>query len=763
MNRFVGFRAVITPATGCPVALRVTASSAYRVYVDGQFVGHGPARGPHGQFRVDEWALESHLGAGTTLVAIEVVGYNVNSYYLLDQPAFLLAEVRAGEEVLASTAGAGARFEATLLHDHVQRVERYSVARTFSEAFRLSPESHRWRTDPEASFDAVPCTVGDVPPLLPRRVPYPDFRHISPARLIATGRLERGAISDELYRDWTLTGLGPDLKGYREAEFEVAPSLDWQAVRTVGMNAVDAPTDTSFDIEAGAFHLLDLGTNHTGFISLRLRCAEPTRLYVLFDELLTEGDVDPRRLRCLNILECQIEPGVVEIETFEPYTLRYLKLAVLDGGCTVEHVSLRTFANPEPATASFACSDPHLERLFEAGRETLRQNALDLLMDCPSRERAGWPCDSFFTARAAHLLTGNTSVEHAFLENYLLAPQLDSLPEGMLPMNYPADHPNGDFLGERDAQFIPNWPLWLVRQLEEYLARSDDRTLVDAFEPKVRNLLAWFEPYRNEDGLLESLPGWVFLEWSKANDFVAGVNYPTNMLYAAALDAAGRLYNVETWQTQAHRLRRTIAAQAFDGAFFIDQALRDGNTLRRTSHCTELCQYYAFYFGVASPETHGALWDTLRSEFGPRRDATHIHTDVHPAAMLNGYFLRLELLSRYGHGEQVLDEAVAYFLPMAEATGTLWEHAEASASCCHGFASHVVVSLCRHVFGVDGVAPHLGAVHLNDPTGRYEGRLELPLGLEMLRLTIDASGARHLRVRRAHERDAPIEVPHTRS
>jgi len=723
MNQHVGFRAVLPPIEVGPVVLHVAASSVYRVHVGGDFVGHGPARGPHGRFRVDAWDLTEHLGDGDTLVAVEVVGYNVNSYYLLDQPAFLLAEVRAGDAVLASTAGAGIRFEATLLHDHVQRVERYSVARTFSEAFRLGPESYRWRTDPAGPFEPVPCDIGAAPPLLPRRVPYPDFRIAEPERLVATGRIERGEMPAEPYRDWTITGLGPDLKGYREEEFEVSPSLDWQAVRLVEIAPASAPLAFPLDIPAQTFRLLDLGINRTGFIGLRLRCAEPTRLYVLFDEILTGGTVDPRRLRCLNILDCRIEPGTVEVETMEPYTLRYLQLVVLDGACTVEAVRLRTYDNPEADRAAFASGDERLDRLFEAGRETLRQNALDLLMDCPSRERAGWPCDSFFTARAARLLTGSTSVEEAFLENYVLAPQLESLPAGMLPMNYPADHPNGDFLGVRDAQFIPNWPLWLVLQLEEYLERSGDQAMIDAFAPKVRGLFAWFERYRNEHGLLEDLPGWVFVEWSKANEFVTGVNVPTNMLWAAALDAAGRLYAEAAWCGEAQRLRETIAAQAFDGAFFVDQALHEDGVLQRTEHSTETCQYYAFYFGVASPETHGALWEMLRRDFGPARDAERVHPDVHPAAMLNGYFLRLELLGRYGHGHQALDEALAYFEPMVEATGTLWEHAAPSASCCHGFASHVVVTLCRHVFGTrEGCNPGTRTKAALPRTGRGSKR-----------------------------------------
>ena len=43
---------------------------------------------------------------------------------------------------------------------------------------------------------------------------------------------------------------------------------------------------------------------------------------------------------------------------------------------------------------------------------------------------------------------------------------------------------------------------------------------------------------------------------------------------------------------------------------------------------------------------------------------------------------------------EMLDKNVRdYFLGMAELTGTLWEHDDISASCNHGFASHVLVWL----------------------------------------------------------------------
>ena len=52
MNVTAGFRAVIdAPASG-PVHLRIAAATMYRAFVNGVFLAHGPARGPHGWFRV---------------------------------------------------------------------------------------------------------------------------------------------------------------------------------------------------------------------------------------------------------------------------------------------------------------------------------------------------------------------------------------------------------------------------------------------------------------------------------------------------------------------------------------------------------------------------------------------------------------------------------------------------------------------------------------------------------------------------------------
>ncbi|MCX7009135.1 MAG: hypothetical protein NTY53_18125 [Kiritimatiellaeota bacterium] len=657
-NLTTGFRTVVTTPAAELAVLRLTGSTLYRIFLNGTFVGHGPARAGHGFYRVDEWPLA--LKAGANVVAIEVAGYNANSFYLLDQPSFLQAEVIASGKVLAATGGAG--FEVALLTERVEKAQRYSFQRPFAEIWRLAPGYDNWRGDPAAAFAKTACAVVGAKALLPRRVPYPTFAVRSPTAHIAAGTVTKGDMPKKPWKDRSLTNIGPKLGGYPERELMEIPTLELQAVK----NLASGPATSEISLKPNTFHTVDFGVNLTGFLGATLNVRTKTRLFCTFDEILSNNDVDFKRLGCCNIVLYELEPGSYRVESFEPYTLRYLKLIALEGDCDVSNLYLREYVNPHAARAQFATSDERFNRIFAAARQTFQQNAVDVFMDCPSRERAGWLCDSFFTSRVALDLCGETTVEKNFYENFLLPAKFPHLPEGMLPMCYPSDH--------NDGVYIPNWAMWFVVELEEYLARSGDRELVNALRPRVLKLLEFFKQYENSDGLLEKLPSWVFVEWSKANSFVQDVNYPSNMLYARVLDATARLYNLPDLATKAARMRETILKQSFDGEFFVDNAVRKEGKLQITRNRTEVCQYFAFFFDLATPQSQPKLWQTLTTDFGPQRKQTKKFPEIHPANAFIGNQLRFELLSRAGHAQQILDEALGYWLYMSDRTGTLWEH-----------------------------------------------------------------------------------------
>ena len=643
------------------------------------------------------WEITDFLRDWPTVLAVEVAGYNVNSYYLLDQPAFLQAEVVTKERVLAATGFAEAPFEASVLSERVQKVQRYSYQRPFVEVYRLDEDHGRWRTNGEVRFPLVPCATQPTVRLLPRGVPYPTFARSHAPCPVGRGIVQTGLEVPGLWKDRSLSGIGSTLKGYREDELDIVISAELQQMRSVPGTLSESHSASVTALFEKDYCILDFGRNLSGFIGATISCQEPCRIFFVFDEILTDGDVDFRRMQCVQAVMYEMPAGVYAVESFEPYTLRYLKIVNVVGACTVSEVYLRTYENPNASGSDFRCSDERLERLFSAGRATYVQNAVDLYMDCPSRERAGWLCDSFFTARVEFALSGATRVERNFLENFLLPECFAHLPDGMFPMCYPSDH--------YDGSYIPGWGLWFVIQLGEYLARGGDERLVAALRPKILRLLGYFENFRNKDGLLENLEGWVFVEWSAANDFVQDVNYPSNMLYARALEVAGRLYGDEELCEQAGLVREVIGRQSFDGEFFVDNAERRDGQLEATRNRTEVCQYFAFYSGVATTESHPELWRKLLEEFGPNRKQMGVHQGVHATNSFIGNMLRLELLSEHGYCAQILEESVDFLLYMAEGTGTLWENVTPDASCNHGFASHIVHTLFRDVLGLYRVEP----------------------------------------------------------
>lgn len=128
--------------------------------------------------------------------------------------------------------------------------------------------------------------------------------------------------------------------------------------------------------------------------------------------------------------------------------------------------------------------------------------------------------------------------------------------------------------------------------------------------------------------------------------------------------------------------------------------LGEDGSIHATGNTTEVCQYYAFFCGIADPKDYPELIRKIIEDFGPGHKCQKNYPDVYPANAFIGNYLRMEILSQNGRQEQILAEMAAYFDYMAKATGTLWENESPHASCNHGFASHVIRMIYRDVLGI---------------------------------------------------------------
>ena len=534
------------------------------------------------------------------------------------------------------------------------------------------------------------------------------------------------AVPQTPWTDRSLERTGPRWAGPPEAPNEIIVGFPSTALEERLSDALVAtaeiadPAVGADDLPADAWALHDFAAVQTGFIGVELTCVRAAVVDLTFDEVLTEGRIAPLRKDHVNGVRLHLGPGRHRIETLEPYTLRWLRLAAHGGAVRVHDRWLRECCGPAERLR-LEQGDGDLGAVLAAGRATFRQNVVDLPMDCPSRERAAWFGDTFFTCRVELWLTGASQVERAHLDALLRGGQRPKLPPGMIPMVYPGDHPGG--------RFIPNWALFAVLQLAEYRERSGDDALVAAFAPRLEQLFGWFAGFHGPHGLLTKLPGWIFVEWSKANDLVQDVNAPTNMLYAAALAAAGRLYGRADWTARAAAIHAAVRAQSWDGRWFRDRAQVVDGDLVWGDDRTEVCQYYAFVCGTADGQRDPGLAARLADDCRPGRP---LPEGLHPCNAFIGFYLRLEMLSALGRRVQIADEMKALFLPMARATGTLWENDTTRASACHGFASHVwhvalrdlcAVTVDRVARTIDLGTPVLPWLELDLPLGPATARL----------------------------------------
>lgn len=648
MNESFVFEAEFDGAYG-EAELRLAAASCYKAEINGAFVSAGPARAPTGCARVD--AIPVRLASGRNRLRVEVNSYRCNNFVYMNQPPFLTAEVVQNGTAVAAT-GCGAAFSA---HASERRVKtpRLSFQRGFSEAYCLGG----------ACAPSVGLSEAKAPRYLPREVPFCDFSIDRSFVEQATYQLACDETTP-LPRTRCFEAINPPVfLGYRPEECDVNVWHELAKWRRTATNGVAAK------LYAGA-------RETAGFLRVELECREPGRFLAAVDEIMgPDGDVDPLRLETAAGAIWDIEkPGRYVLETFEPQAFKFVRLAMLSGRATWSAPTVRQYRNPTLFNRRYRGSDPVAAQVLDAAAQTLSLCATDAFMDCPSRERAAWLGDSYITGPAVQAFAGDAEVERAFLRNFAWADTFPCLPKGMLPMCYPSDH--------TDGLYIPTYAMWFLLELGDYVKRTGDRETARLLDARVKDLIDWFDGYRNADGLLEKLPSWVFLGWDAVSDYPQDVSYPANMLFAVALETAGDLYGRPDWCRQAAQMKATVRVQSFDGTRFRDHAVRTATgALDVRPEATETCQYYAFFSGTADYVREAALWKLL---------VEGSKAAFPKAGLFPGVQMRFICLQRAGRIEQAKAEALAYYRSMAEKTGTLWEHDAPSASCCHAFATGFV-------------------------------------------------------------------------
>lgn len=662
----------------CPEGkLKIAAADWYKLYINGKYAGAGPARTAWGYARVDEYDLSEFKDAdGESEIVVYVGGAYCKSLTSVWQDSFFAAEITCGDDVVKYT---GRDFDCFVNKRRIRKAERFSVQRYFQEIWDESADEF---AAPEKAVEVK----GDIK-FIPRRVPFAFSECIDFPDYVSSGSFVEN-LSKEI--DKNAYSFDPfaesDWGAFDESEIEYFP---FRYIKSLDLSANGGKGEFPLTLKEGQWAMIDMGRINAGFLYWDGVAREDADVILAFSER-TDGDTFEFGYVNMQSVFEYIIPGGKEVvaESFEPYTARFAALFVKKGSVTVNSVGIRTFERDTTGVCKRSFKNPNLTKLYDAALRTYAHNAVDLFMDCPSRERSGWLCDSYFTAKAEHFFYGSTYVEDAFLENYLLYTNRGEFPEGVLPMCYPSDpHQNN--------KFIPQWDMWYVLQVCDYLTNRNPDADKSVFEPTVFGVTDFLAKYENNLGLLEKLPSWNFIEWSTANTWTEDINFPTNMLYAGLLENVAAVYGKPELKAKADSIRQIVCDMAFDGEVFADNATKNPDgTYTRTKNVSEACQYYTLLFGGidTDDEKYSALMEHVRKGFS---DFDKGDREFCPINAFIGLYLRMNVLSNLGYDDIIMKDVDGFFGAMCDKTGTLWECKEPVGSLDHGFASYVATVLPR--------------------------------------------------------------------
>lgn len=683
--------------------IRIIAKDVYNLFINGVFVHYGPARAAKNYARVDCVSIDRYLNKENNVISVYVQANNTSSLcFALEQPLFG-AEIYLEENLYCDASG----FDCFKMTDKLSKVEKMSSQRGYVEIYKMEGSREQFITlgkYPKLSLTEVPA-----PFLLDRNVTYAKNQEKTAVFY------EEGGVGIDESRIWKndftdlMDGLGKGKwDGYFRSECEELLS----------------PRLNSFIFEKEAkertlnYRAYALDRVYCGKFKLNIKATKASQIYLIYDDYLIDGKIKFNREQIIHGLKWMLAPGEYELYSGEVYMAKYF-CVVVDGEADIESLSVICIENAETEDYALACSDEALQKIADAGLHSFQQNAYDLLTDCPSRERAGWLCDSFFTARAERFFTGDNKVEKNFLENYALYQNEHFNEDGILPMCYPSEPSN-------PASYIPNWILWYVIELEDRDTRQGSKCLSHLEKEKLKAIVDFFAKHENEYGLLENLEGWLFLEWSQANDFLLDVNFPSNMLYSGMLKSAGKLLEDDKLIEKAEKLKETILKLSFNGSFFVDNAIRENGQLIIQNNVSETCQYFAAYFNILTREENPDFYERIFNGLAPNRKQKE-YPDIAPSNMFMGYILRLTVLDRECEHERLLEECKITFAEMVKDTSTIWELFSDNASCNHGFGAIVSMFIGKALIGLAEVSEAEKKLFFVEKTVGIDTQLSIPI------------------------------------
>lgn len=521
------FRLTARPTSA---VIKASAESRYRLYVNGNYIGSGPARANIGTTLYDSYEITEHITKGNNVIAF-LAHY---ADYPGSRPGLICkADIQVGEETLSISTDETWRVLAA--PDYRREGEHVGEELSFQEVYDAAERPAGWcevKFKEKGWSDAT--VVGAAPNQPWGRLAKRDLPEL--AQEPCYPRAIAGIFNSPARPKDTAIAAVPEIMSATPLTKLTAGNVkDGERLLTPdGDTHIKTPRG-----DAGVVLILDFGREVFGNLEIGISGSGSGLIDVGYSEVLTDGRAQPDRAGTRHADRLILKKGPLAWQSFSPRAFRYVQLEFR--WCTkvvsIDYIRVNRTTYPITRTASFECSDALLNEIWRCGSRTAELAMQDLFID------GLW--DANYMSWAGARVAARTAY-YAFNNTELLARGLRLVAE--------SQHRDGAMAGTVPPG--PNEPvldyalLW-VYSLLDYFAFSDDSELVKELYPNARRLLSWFDRYTDEDGLLADVPGHVHID--RADLPRKGKLTALNCLYYQALRVASALATITGNQHDAER------------------------------------------------------------------------------------------------------------------------------------------------------------------------------------------------------------------
>ncbi len=687
----------------------ISADGRYKLYINGELAGRGPARcHPQKQY-VDRYDINPFLKKGRNIIAVLVHTYGKDmSWY--EMPVglqldffgcgglFCQGDIETGGKKLLIDTGYKWKYK----QSEAWQKDVPSGGTGYTEYYDFNRSLPGWNSSgykddgwffPEILRLPFPLGGSDIVPftcLVERDIPFLEEKLIFPDVLVRTAETEE--MPDE----------NASLQVRRE-ELETLSSC------RIEENGGTLEVTTS---EGRAVVMLyDFGRIICGRVDLEVVSPANAVIDIAYGERLTKQKglflpPDVPGISIAQVHRVRLKDGVNQFQQFEMAGFRYLKLTIRNSPLKMllKHAGVMSCCYPSTQKGSFSCSDPVLNKVWEAGDYTVRMCSIDSFMDCPTREQRQWIGDVFVESQVNLVTEKDTRL----IRKYLRQVAETQKPDGMVMMATTSD------LDKAKSVFVPDFAILWILTAENYLKYTGDLETINKIFQAMVKLIEWFRFYLDENNLLCNLPGWTFIDWSmelERNGEVAVLN----ALYFGALKAVSKLAD----QLGFGRLSKEYTSLSGDVKKAVNETFWDDERGVYIDACVDgirgrVVSQHAnaavIYFNVAPKQRWASIFDSILDEdrvkltktwrwdkerpFNPEEDIIMVQPFY--SVFLHG------ALANAGNVNLLLENIKSQWGPMVEISPTLWESWQLTdiTSTCHGFSASPTYFLSTLILGV---------------------------------------------------------------